>query len=75
MLGSVAEVERVFTAAKYVLYENRRFMTPQILEAIMFLKFSSRFCDAPLVEKAIKEARKERTSGRYMPTKFEMMRN
>ncbi len=30
ILGSVAEVERVFSAAKYVLSENRRSMTPQL---------------------------------------------
>ncbi len=56
-------------AAKYVLSENRRSMTPHLFEAIMFLKFNSRFWDAPLVEEAIGEARKERASGRYMAHK------
>ncbi len=37
-LGSVAEVERVFSFAKYVLCDNRRCMTPQLFEALMFLK-------------------------------------
>ncbi len=30
ILGSVAEVERVFSFAKYVLSDNRRCMTPQL---------------------------------------------
>ncbi len=44
-------------------------MTPQLSEAIMNLKFDSRFWDAPLVEEVIREARKERASGRYMAHK------
>ncbi len=68
-------MERVFIAVKYVLSENRRSMTPQLFEAIMFLKSNRRFWTAPLVEEAITESRKERASGRYMAHKFEMMRN
>ncbi len=43
ILGSVAEVERVFIAPKYVLSENRRSMAPHRFEAIMILKLNSRF--------------------------------
>ncbi len=43
ILGSFAEVERVFSFAKYVLSENRRCMSPQHIEALMFLKINSRF--------------------------------
>ncbi len=56
----------MFSAAKYVLSENRRSVTPQRFEAIMILKFNSKFWDAPLFGEAIREARKERASGRYM---------
>ncbi len=56
----------MFSFAKYVLSDNRRCMTPQIFEAVMFLKMNSRFWDAALVEEAIGEARKERASARYM---------
>ncbi len=66
---SVAEIERVFSAAKYVLSENRRSVTPQLFEDIMFLNFNIRFWDAPLVEETIRETRKERASGRYMAHK------
>ncbi len=59
-------MERVFSFAKYVLSDNRRCMTPQLFEALMFLKINSRFWDAALVEEAIGEARKERASARYM---------
>ncbi len=45
ILGSVAEVERVFSFAKYVLSDNRRCVTPQLFEALMFLKINSRFWD------------------------------
>ncbi len=41
ILGSVAEVERLFSMAKYVMAENRRSLTPQLFEAIMFLKSAS----------------------------------
>ncbi len=66
ILGSIAEVERVFSFAKYLLSDTRRCMTPQLFEALMFLKINSRFWDAALVEKAIGEAGKERASARYM---------
>ncbi len=42
ILGSVAEVERVWSIAKYVLSEQRRGMTPQMFEAIMFLRYNER---------------------------------
>ncbi len=36
ILGSVAEVERVFSFEKYVLSDNRRCMTPQRLKVSCF---------------------------------------
>ena len=46
ILGSVAEVERLWSISKYVFRENRRSLTPQLFEAVMFLKVNQRFWDA-----------------------------
>ena len=43
ILGSVAEVERLRSLSKYVLTENRRGMTPELFEAITFLRVNDRF--------------------------------
>lgn len=56
ILGSVAEVERLWSIAKHVFTENRRSMTPQMFEAIMFLKINCNHWDANLVAEAIKLA-------------------
>eukprot|EP00171_Calliarthron_tuberculosum_P001364 IDg1364t1 len=53
LLGSVAEVERLFSVAKNVLTENRRSMTPRLFEAIVFLRVNCRFWDASLVSRAV----------------------
>ncbi len=34
--GSVAEVERLWSLAKYVLMDHRRQMTPRLFEALVF---------------------------------------
>ncbi len=34
--GTVADIERIFSAAKYVIPDHRQPMTPQLLEAIIF---------------------------------------
>ncbi len=63
-MGSVAEVERLFGMAKYVMAENRLSLTPQLFEAIMFLKFNERFWDAQLVSDAVNGARSARVEAR-----------
>ena len=40
ILGSVAEVERLWSMALYVLVKNRQKMTPIVFEAICFLKIN-----------------------------------
>lgn len=52
--GSVAEVERLWSTAKYILSENRQSMTPELFEALLFLKLNSRFWDVSLVSDAYK---------------------
>ncbi len=60
ILGSVAEVERLWSIAKYVLTVNRRLMTPQLFEALVVLKVNERYWDAQLVSKATYSARRDR---------------
>lgn len=43
IIGFVAEVERLWSIASYVLAENRRYITPQMFEAFMFLEFNDSF--------------------------------
>ncbi len=62
--GSVATVERLWSSANYVLASHPRRMTPQVLEAILFLRENERFWDAKLVAEAIGAARSERTNSR-----------
>ncbi len=64
-MESVAEVERLFSMAKYVMAENRQSLTPQLFEAIMFLKFNERFWDALLVSDALNGARSARVEARF----------
>ncbi len=61
LLRSVAEVQRVFSIAKYVFPVNRRSMSPQLFEVLVFFKLDERFWDANLVSKAISCTRSERT--------------
>ncbi len=56
----------MFSFEKYVLSYNKRCMTHQLFEVLMFLKINNQFWDAALVEEAIEEARKERASALYM---------
>ncbi len=64
ILGSVAEVERLWSLAKYVLTDDRRQMTFQLFEALVFLEMNHRFWDARLVSEAIGCARSERAKAR-----------
>ena len=51
--GSAAEVERLWSIAKYILTDQRKSMTPQMFEALLFLKINERFWDLALVQKAM----------------------
>ena len=55
ILGSVAEVERLWSMARYVLQDQRTIMKPMNLEALLFLKVNSGFWDLRTVAQACKE--------------------
>lgn len=48
ILGSVAEVERLWRVARYILSDHRQSLTPQI-----FLKMNERFLDSMLICEAL----------------------
>ena len=52
VLGSAAEVERVWSWARYVLTTQRARMAPVLFEAIMFLKFNRDLWDEKTVQLA-----------------------
>lgn len=43
ILGSVAEVERLWSVSKYVFTENRPSMSQQVFEALVFLKMNEAY--------------------------------
>lgn len=56
ILEYFTEVERIFNLVKYILIDNRNFMTPQLFEALLFLKVNERFWNDSLVSDAIKQS-------------------
>lgn len=59
IIGSVAEVERLWSIAKYILTENRGAMTPEVFESLIFLKVNSEFWDLTTVSEAIRSIRND----------------
>ncbi len=59
VLGSTAHVERLFSVAKYVLPENRRRISPELFETIVFLKENADLWDATLFVRALQNGRGE----------------
>ena len=53
ILGSAAEIERVFSVAIRILVDRRHAVTPQVYEPLIFLKCNSRFWHAELVSEAV----------------------
>jgi len=64
ILGSAAEVERLWSTCKYILCENRMRLSPQLFEALAFLKVNSRLWDAQMVIEATCSTRINRASAR-----------
>ena len=64
--GSAAEVERLWSEAKFVLTAHRAKISPIVFEALIFLKFNQQYWDIFTVKRAyinvIKESRAERLS-------------
>ena len=59
-LGSSAEAERLFSLANFVMAQHRQRMTPEIFEAIVFLKLNSDYWDAETVRIALTDVRRHR---------------
>lgn len=57
ILGSVAEVERLWSLCKNVLTDHRSCIKPMNLEALMFLKINSTYWDVNTVNEAIGQMR------------------
>ena len=66
VLGSAAEVERLWSMAKYVLSNQRKSMSPLLLECLMYLKFNRKFWDASMVADAYRLAQTKQQSGRLV---------
>lgn len=62
ILGSVAEVERLWSVADNILTDNRMRSTPQLVEAILFLRINSRFWDVELVQEAFELLQREESA-------------
>ena len=58
ILGSVAEVERVWSISEYILSNHRRSLTPRTLEALVFLRYNEKYWNLELVCEALKNARR-----------------
>jgi hypothetical protein len=57
IFGSAAEVERLWSVADFILRDQRKAMTPQLFEALIFLKVNKRFWGLNDVCLAMKEAK------------------
>lgn len=55
VLGSVAEVERLWSILRRLLPEYRKSCTPMLAEAFLFLKVNSDYWDLPLVCQTLKK--------------------
>ncbi len=75
ILWPVAEVKRLRSIAKYVVIVNRRLMTPQLFDILVFLKVNERYWDAQLVSKAIYGAREHRAEARLGGHEEQMVQN
>ena len=58
-MGSSAEFERLFSISANVLTDNRKFLTPELFEEIVFLKQKCELCGEDLVSQAITNARNQ----------------
>ena len=52
ILGSVAEIERLWSICKFILSDTRSRLEPQIFEALVYLKVNRHLWDIQLVEDA-----------------------
>lgn len=60
VLGSTAEIERLFSAAGRILTDTRISMTPMLLETLLYLKVNRKYWNFRTVIQAMSKSRKER---------------
>ena len=58
ILGSSAEIERVWSISKYILTDHRKSMEPIIFEALVFLKVNRTYWDRRSVQAALARAKR-----------------
>ena len=66
VLGSCAEVERLWSIAGNILTDNRKSMAPQLFEAILFLRMNKRLWGDDMVLKAVHIAKEKGAEARAM---------
>ncbi len=64
VMDSIAELERLFSISANVLIDNRKSLTPEHFEAIVFLKQNSELWGRDLVSQAITNARNQTAEDR-----------
>ena len=64
VLGSIAEVERIWSIAIHILSDVRNRLKPLIFEAILFLKYNSQYWGDLLVAQAIRASISEKVKKR-----------
>lgn len=62
--GSAAEVERLWSVAKYILTDNRSRMTPAMFESLLFLKTNEEYWDMSMVMEAYTRVRNDLPNNR-----------
>ena len=53
ILGSTAEIERIWSIAKYLLSDNRKKIEPEVFEALLFLKANHAYWDINNIQTAM----------------------
>ena len=59
IMGSVAEVERVWSMVKFILSDHRKRMALELFESLLFLRYNERFWYPSLIAMAVGSVRDE----------------
>ena len=65
VLGSAAEVERLWSLAKYILVNQRKTMNSQMFECLLFLKYNRKYWNKEMVIEAYRRAQRNQASVKY----------
>ena len=64
ILASAAEVERIWSMAKYILVQQRKGMSPKLFECLLFLKYNRQFWNKRKVIDAYRMAKDKKSTDR-----------